>query len=333
MIDDGWGFEWDRVIAYIKDPEIFVVFDIVKARVEEYFTMANLWHTRRIVEQGDHWYDTVYDQIGSDELPENRHLLIYFPDTHFRLEGTETETRHYQTETLIHQTTAHHFELGETEGFVTVLVPHEAGESPESWVERIRLIEPVPARTGLGVVIEDGEKTITVGVKQDLRMDIARDWRRPRYTYEAGRIQFDQVETNGDFVFASLVDGELNYTITNLTKATYGEQVLYEGRPSYFYLAFVEHLLSVRGFSQIGNRVIQLSVYERRKHKITVGFDLVELDPTSFIGVTWTPPVSGDVHSKILLNTNRYRFLAILNDYPQPSPSRNWLYQPDPFHP
>ena len=238
MIDDGWGFEWDRVIVYVKDPEIFIVFDIVKARVEEYFTMANLWHTRRIVEQGDHWYDTVYDQIGSDELPENRHLLIHFPDTHFRLEGTETETRHYQTETLIHQTTAHHFELGETEGFVTVLVPHEAGESPESWVDRIRLIEPVPARTGLGVVIEAGEKTLTVGVKQDLRMDMSRDWRRPRYTYDAGRIRFNQIESNGDFVFASLIDGELNYTITNLTKATYEEQILYEGRPSYFYLAF-----------------------------------------------------------------------------------------------
>jgi hypothetical protein len=87
-------------------------------------------------------------------------------------------------------------------------------------------------------VIETGEKTLTVGVKQDLRMDMSRDWRRPRYTYDAGRVRFDKIETNGDFVFASLIDGELSYTITNLTKATYEEQILYEGRPSYFYLAF-----------------------------------------------------------------------------------------------
>ena len=76
MIDDGWGFEWDRVIAYVKDPELFVVFDILKARTEEYFTLANLWHTRKILDQGEHWYDTVYDRIRNRELSEDRHLLI-----------------------------------------------------------------------------------------------------------------------------------------------------------------------------------------------------------------------------------------------------------------
>ena len=238
MIDDGWGFEWDRVITYVKDPELFVVFDIVKSRVEEYFTIANLWHTRRIVAQGDHWYDTVYDRIGDHDLPQDRRLLIHFPDTHFRLEGTEAETRHYQDEILIHQTTAHHFELGETEGFVTVLIPHDGSESPQAWVDRIRLIRTEPDGAGLGVTIEVGERTLTVGVKQDLRMDIARDWRRPRYTYEAGRLRFDEIETNGDFVFVSREGDELSYTITNLTKATYGEQVLYEGPVSYFHLAF-----------------------------------------------------------------------------------------------
>ena len=238
MIDDGWGFEWDRVITYVKDPELFVVFDIVKSRVEGYFTIANLWHTRQIVAQGDHWYDTVYDRIGDRELPQARRLLIYFPDTHFRLEGTEAERRHYQDEILIHQTTAHHFELGETEGFVTVLIPHDGSEPPQAWVDRIRLVRTEPDGAGLGVTIEVGEKTVTVGVKQDLRMDIARDWRRPRYTYEAGRLRFDAIETNGDFVFVSREGDELSYTITNLTKATYGAQVLYEGPVSYFYLAF-----------------------------------------------------------------------------------------------
>ena len=87
-------------------------------------------------------------------------------------------------------------------------------------------------------MIEAGEKTVTIGVKQDLRMDMSRDWRRPRYTYDAGRLRFNEIETNGDFVFASSEGGELRYTITNLTKATYGDQVLYEGLPSYFYLAF-----------------------------------------------------------------------------------------------
>ena len=88
------------------------------------------------------------------------------------------------------------------------------------------------------MAIEFGDKTITIGVKQDLRMDVARDWRRPRYTYDAGRLVFDEIETNGDFIFATREGDELSYTITNLTRATYGDRVLYEGRSSYFYLAF-----------------------------------------------------------------------------------------------
>ena len=96
----------------------------------------------------------------------------------------------------------------------------------------------VPTGSGLGVEIDMGEKQILVGVKEDLRMDISRDWRRPRYTYEAGRIRFNEIETNGDFLFAVKNKNELSFTITNLTKATHGDQVLYEGSPSYFYLAF-----------------------------------------------------------------------------------------------
>ncbi len=238
VIDDGWGFEYDRVIVYVKDPELFVVFDIMKSRTEEYFTLANLWHTRQITAQGEHWYDTSYDRIQNAEFDQSRRLLVMFPDSHYRIEGTDTAQRHYQEEIAIHQATARHFELGDTEGFVTVLVPHDADESPEPWVDRVRLLETTPAGAGLGVEIAVAGKTLTIGVKLDLRMDIARDWRRPRYTYEAGRLQFGEIETNGDFVFAAREGGELSYTITNLTKATYGDQVLYEGPESWFGLAF-----------------------------------------------------------------------------------------------
>lgn len=238
LIDDNWGYEWDRVITYVKDPGLFVVFDILKSRVEEYFTLSNLWHTRRIVSSGDHWYDTVYDRIGNYEFPQDTHLLILFPDTHFRLEGTEAEKRHYQDEIMIHQTTAHHFELAETDAFVTVLVPHAAGEAPEEWAGRISLVESDPAGAGAGVKIEVDGREITVGVKNDLRMDMVRDWRRPRYTYEAGRIAFGELESNGDFVFASKRGDEVSFTIVNLTRAVYGEQVLYEAKPGYFGLAF-----------------------------------------------------------------------------------------------
>jgi hypothetical protein len=232
------GYAWDRVVVHVKGAEFYVVFDILKSLKEEYFTLANLWHTRKILAQGEHWYDTVYDRIQNNELPSNKHLLILFPMTHFRLEGTEPEKRHYQQEIMIHQTTAQHFELGETVGFVTVLIPHSQDDPPKKWLNKVRAIQTKPDRAGLGVEIESGDRRIIIGVKNDLRMDMARDWRRPRYTYEAGKIRFGEFETNGDFLFASLKNSKLAYTIVNLTKAFFKDKPLYEAKSSFYGLAF-----------------------------------------------------------------------------------------------
>lgn len=238
VIDEKMGYEWDRVITYVKDPEIFVVFDIFKAQNKEYFTLSNLWHTRKITAQGEHWYDTVYDKIQNNKLPVNTNLLIFFPLTQYKLEGVESEKRHYQDELLIHQTTAQHFELGETAGFITVLIPHRTNESPQKWVASISLLPVKDKRAGMGIQIKVGSKKILVCVKNDLRMDMCRDWRRPRYTYESGKIIYGDLETNGDFVFASINRGKLNYTIVNLTKAFFKNNVLVEAKPSFFGLAF-----------------------------------------------------------------------------------------------
>jgi hypothetical protein len=238
LIDDQMAYQWDRVIAYVKEPELFVVFDVFKSHTEGYFTIANLWHTRLILDRGDHWYDTVYDRIGQRTLPQDRRLLIMFPDTHYGLEGVEDERRHEQDEVLIHQTTARHFELADTETLVTILIPHDADLTPRSWVGRVHLVRGEPGRAGLAVRIDLPDRHLLIGAKADLRMDIARDWRRPRYTYESGRIRFDALESNGDFVFIDRRPERLNYTIVNLTRALYGRQILYEAQPSYFGLAF-----------------------------------------------------------------------------------------------
>jgi len=201
LIDDKLGYEWDRIITYVKSPEMFVVFDVFKARAEEFFTAANLWHTRKIVAQGDHWYDTVYDSLRALALPTDENLLILFPHTHYRLEGVEAEKRYYQDELVIYQMTGQHFELGQHIGFVTVLIPHSAKESPEKWLDKIQLIETDPGDAGFAVQINDGDKKIIIGAKRDLRMDMVRDWRRPKYTYQSGRIGYGDLETNGDFLF------------------------------------------------------------------------------------------------------------------------------------
>ncbi|MBU1475493.1 MAG: hypothetical protein KJ768_11595 [Acidobacteria bacterium] len=238
LIDDKMGYLWDRVITYIKDPGIFVVFDIFKATKEDYFTLANLWHTRTIKARGEHWYDTVYDRIRNQELKTDTHLLIHFPQTHFKEEGVLPEKRHYQDEWLIHQTTAQHFELGETQGFITVLIPHPADESPEKQIGRIHLLPVGPDGKGMGVRIENGDGEILVGVKNDLRMDMIRDWRRPRYTFDAGRMDYGDFTTNGDFLFAEVNAAGGRYTCVNMTKILYRDTVLHAAKEALFGLAF-----------------------------------------------------------------------------------------------
>ena len=238
LIDDKMGYEWDRICVYVKEPEIFMIFDVFKAVQRGYFTLSNLWHTRKIVSQGEHWYDTVYDKIHNDKLPTDQYLLILFPMTHYRLEGVVPQKRHYQDELTIHQTTAQHFELTETAGFVTALIPHSSNIDPESLLNLVSLIPIKPQRTGMGIKIKLKNQEIYLGVKNNLRMDISRDWRRPRYTYESGRIQFGPIETNGDFLFASEQNNELNYTIVNLTKALYADQMLVEVKPDRSGLTF-----------------------------------------------------------------------------------------------
>lgn len=238
VIDDKLGYEWDRIITYVKDPELFVVFDVFKARVEEFFTAANLWHTRKIIAQGDHWYDTVYDSLRTLALPTSENLLILFPHTHYRLEGVEKETRYYQDEQVIYQLTGQHFELGQHIGFVTVLISHPANESPQKWLNRIKTIDSEPEETGLCVEITHGNKKIIIGAKRNLRMDMVRDWRRPKYTYESGRIKYGDIETNGDYLFATIDGKKLNYTAINLTKIKYKDQWLLDPKPAQFGLAF-----------------------------------------------------------------------------------------------
>jgi hypothetical protein len=228
VVDDGWGYQADRVVAYVKDPECYVVFDTFKALREDYFTMGAFWHTRKVFEKGEHWYDTGYDRIQTAALPQDKRLLILFPSTEVRMEGVEPEKRHYQDEWLIHQSWAQHFELGETVAFVTVLVPHKAGDDPKAWLDRVTSIPAEPGRGAAGVLIKSGDREIVVGVKNDLRMDMSRDYRRPRYTYEAGRIKLGPVETDGDFVFAAASGGSLDWTIVNLTKALYSGKTLVE---------------------------------------------------------------------------------------------------------
>jgi hypothetical protein len=121
---------------------------------------------------------------------------------------------------------------------VTVLVPHGSGEDPRAWLDRVAAAPADPARGATGVVIKSGGRDILVGIKNDLRRDISRDYRRPRYTYEAGRIQIGGLETDGDFAFVSIRPDSLAYTVVNLTKAVFDGQTLVEASEGNYGLGY-----------------------------------------------------------------------------------------------
>jgi len=238
LIDATWGYEADRAIVYVKDAGLFVVFDLFKSRVEEYFTLANLWHTRTIHARGEHWYDTGYDAIGTQALPDSRRLLVLFPQPHFRLERVEPIRRHVQDEQAIAQLTGHHFEIGGRDAFVTVLAPHAREEAPSEVASRVSAVVTAPGDAGVGIRIRAGAKTITVGVKTDLRMDIARDFRRPRYLYEKGKIGYGPFETDADLFYGVQEGRALTFTAVNATRVQHRARVLFQAGYSYFGLAF-----------------------------------------------------------------------------------------------
>jgi len=238
LLDETMGYEWDRVITWIKDPGIYVVFDIMKGRKEQYYTAANMWHTRKILSSGPHWYDTMYDSVFNWKNNTDNHLWIYFPKSHYRMESVEQERRNYTSEQVITQYTGQFFELGQHIGFITVLVPHAKDTDASLWKERIKLIETGDAEPGLSVEITSGNEIIQVGVKSDLRMDMVRDYRRPKYTYESGKVNYDKVETNGDFFITRKSGDKVSFTAVNVSKIVYGTKTLFDQKPSNFGLAF-----------------------------------------------------------------------------------------------
>jgi hypothetical protein len=238
LIDDEMGYENDRVVVYIKNPAMYVVFDVFKSRSEQYFTAANLWHTQKIISQGEHWYDTRYETIQTRPVGGDQNLLICFPKNHYRFEQIHKENRNYQEEIAIAEFSGQFFELGQQVGFVTVLIPHADTVNPEDLIKSIKYVPASVEEEGLSVTITLPGKSIRVGIKSDLKMDLTRDYLRPKYDWESGRLAYGDIETNADFFYTEQKENELSFTVVNLTRATFRGQELYQQPSSYFGLNF-----------------------------------------------------------------------------------------------
>jgi hypothetical protein len=232
MRDASLGYEWDRVIVYLKRSEAFAVFDIVKILESDYYTFANLWHGQKILEQGDHYYVLANDSIESWELSKEKALLVYFPERGIRKDSTFSLERHSQEEKTIYQSISSHYHAGDIETFTTVLVPVRRGEAAKPVLDSIKLLDVNKPRDGIGLHLASQNGDEFICVKTDLNKEILTENIRPRYNFESGRVKFGPVETDASFFYGKLEGENLSYSAANMVKIIYKDKVLFEGRLS-----------------------------------------------------------------------------------------------------
>lgn len=240
VIDDKRHFQYDRIVNWVKPLNIFVVFDVVKFLEDDYYTSVNFWHTRKILNQGENFFDTQYDSLRNVALPADKSLLIYFPEgeTGGRMIGFDEEDRYYQTEFAIHQTISGWHFAGDAATFTTILVPHDTGSDINALMKKIELVQTDTYPKATGVKITDNGKTWYVCSKLDRMLDIHYKDTRPQYDYAHGNVKYENFETDAQQLFA-IVDGNtLDYTSVYCVKLLYNGKTLFEKRPIPYGLRF-----------------------------------------------------------------------------------------------
>ncbi len=234
-VEDGnLGYAWDRVVTYVRDPGCFIVIDGLKIRTEDYFTFSNLWHAQRILSKGEHYFDVATDSVPGFTFSDSRSLLVYFPDTYAKSEGEEPLNRHSQMEHAIYQTISSQYKSGDTELFVTVLMPHDRSIKPETLIPHFALLPTSAPGKAVGIEINAGGARSYLCVKLDLEMETARENIRPRYTYELGKVRYGGFETDAHFLYARVADAAVHYSAANVLKVLYLDKTLMQALPNTF---------------------------------------------------------------------------------------------------
>ena len=235
VIDEAMGYEWDRVITWVKERNFFVVVDGMKALRNDYFTFTNLWHTLQIHSKDKQTFDTGVDKIYVDPLPTNKRLLVHFPENTFGKQiGTFPISRHYQDETAIYQTVSSLYKAGDYEYFVTILIPHDAAEDVLAKANQFRLLDVDKAGKAIGLEFTDGAEKSVICIKLDLEMDLAREQVGPRYQYSLGKVKYGEFETDASYLFAKFKGDEVFYSAATMSKVIFRNQTLLEAKLNSF---------------------------------------------------------------------------------------------------
>ena len=225
VIDEELGYQSDRVVTYVREKGWFVVVDAVKILRSGYYTFSTLWHAQNVLEKGKDYADVATDSIPGYKFSTNCSLLLVFPETYAKTMGMEPISRSNQKEQAIYQTISSQYKTGDTELFVTVLIPHHRGVNIQDLKSAVTLMNVTAPYKAVGVQLNRGDRTSYLCVKVDQSMDIARENIRPRYLYALGKVGYGDFETDAHYLFATVNKQSVTYSASNVLK------VLYKGKP------------------------------------------------------------------------------------------------------
>ncbi|NNE35474.1 MAG: hypothetical protein HKN13_09565 [Rhodothermales bacterium] len=118
------------------------------------------------------------------------------------------------------------------------MIPHGQDEDPASLAKSVSIVPTAGAAKSLAVQIDRDGKQYLVGAKMDLEAELIRDWRRPMYNYESGKVTYGDYETDAYHLFVVEDDQSIHFAVTGVVKIMKSGRVLHEQFPAEFGLAF-----------------------------------------------------------------------------------------------
>jgi hypothetical protein len=232
VIDNTLGYQWDRSITYVRDPGYFVVIDGIKALHDDYFTYTNFWHAQTIRARGEHFFDVATDSVPGYKFSPNQSLLIYFPGSDGKVEGSSPIRRHWQMEQALYQSVASSYLAGDYETFITILYPHDRGADPKTLIPSFKVLETsAPGKAVALEITNRGTKQI-IFVRLDREMELSHRDIRPRYLYDLGKVSFASFETDAPFMYAAVNSSTVRYSAAEVLKVKYKDRMLLEALPN-----------------------------------------------------------------------------------------------------
>ena len=235
LTDENMGYQWDRLISYLKGKEWFVIFDIVKILKNGPYTLANLFYTQDVVDLDikDHcWYDTRYKTLGyyQGPNPDNARLLIFFPEgTSFR-RGAEQIRRNYQTETAVYTAKADSLQAGDIAVFTTLLIPHSKEKDSETIVSSFSDMAVYHTERGYGIKIPTEDGYIQVNAMLDLEAEYLQENVRPRYNFESGKTEYGDLITDARYCYLHKKKNKVLYSFFKASKLIFDGKPIFEAK-------------------------------------------------------------------------------------------------------